>query len=468
MAWLLIQVAGEILPTFNAPAWVNQTVTLLLTLGFPITIIMAWAYEITPDGIRADSGTQSQQPINQSAAIQPINYIILGIVLLVAGFQIADRFLAPAQQSTSGQLASENTADMRDAAALALPETRVELVTPATNNPIDFTLSPDGRQIVFVASDDSGVSQLWLRSLATTTAQPLSGTEGAQQPFWSPDGRAIGFFTGSALKRLDPGGGAPQTLTTIGGLLRGATWGADNTLIFATNTAGSLMRISATGGEATAVTTLEPGQAGHRFPSFLPDGRQFLFYVGGSPDTAGIYLGHLDGTTPVRLTAADSPGVFHPDGWLLWVRAGTLTAQRLDLAQAALTGEPLNLADGVAVNGFNLSALSVATTGLIAYRTGAGQQRQLTWFDRAGTVLGTLGEPDGTMSFPRLSPDGRRVAVFRNVQGNADVWLLDGARSSRFTFDGAEDIFPLWSSDGSRIVFRSSRTGGGGGNHPQK
>ncbi len=459
VAWLLIQVSATVTPALQLPDWTPALVTVLLILGFIPSLIAAWAYELTPDGIKPDSANQSSAQI-VAPQNQKLIYAMFALLLIAVGFQIADRFLAPAQQSTSGQSASENTVDMRDAAALALPETRVDIVTPATNNPTDFALSPDGRQIVFVASDDSGVSQLWLRSLATTTAQLLSGTEGAQQPFWSPDGRAIGFFAGNALKRLDPGGGAPQTLTTIA-TPRGATWGADNTLLFSPSTTSPLLRMSATGGEATALTTLEPGHTGHRFPSFLPDGRQFLFYVQGSQDTADIYLGHLDGTAPVRLTAADFAGVFHPDGWLLWTRAATLTAQRLDLAQAALTGEPLNLADGVAVNGFNLSALSVSITGLIAYRTGAGQQRQLTWFDRAGTVLGTLGEPDATMSSLRLSPDGRRVAVFRTLQGNVDVWLLDGARSSRFTFDAAGDAFPLWSPDGSRIVFRSTRTGGG-------
>ncbi len=342
------------------------------------------------------------------------------------------------------------------------PETRVEIVTPATDQPTSFALSPDGRQIVFVASGD-GASRLWLRSLATTTAQPLAGTEGATAPFWAPDSRSVGFFAGGALKRLDLGGGAPQTLApaTNGS---GGTWNADGVIVFAPSVTAPLMRVSATGGAAAAVTTLGPQQQGHVAPHFLPGGRRFLFHMwGGAPDTTGIYLGALDGSAPTRLTAADSAGVFLPSGWLLWVRAGTLVAQRLDVAQAALTGEPVTLADGVAFDGnFNFrSAVSVAATGLVAYRTGAGNQRQLTWVDRSGTARGAVGDPDATLFHPRVSPDGRRVVVTRTVQGNRDLWLLDGARTSRVTFDAAFDDFPLWSPDGARIVFRSYRTGVG-------
>ncbi len=126
------------------------------------------------------------------------------------------------------------------------------------------------------------------------------------------------------------------------------------------------MRVSATGGAAVAVTTLGPQQAGHVAPYFLPDGRQFLFYVRGTPDTAGIYLGALDGSAPTRLTPADSGGVYlrrQLAGWLLWVRAGTLVAQRLDVAQGVLTGEPVTLADGVAVDLAIGSAVSVSATG---------------------------------------------------------------------------------------------------------
>ena len=233
---------------------------------------------------------------------------------------------------------------LRETPPSAPPETRTEIVTPATDQPTSFALSPDGRQIVFVASGD-GASRLWLRALATTTAQPLPGTEGAVRPFWAPDGRSIGFFAGGTLKRLDFGGGAARVLApAINGL--GGTWNADGVIVFAPSGTTPLMRMSAGGGAAVAVTTLGAQQTGHFAPSFLPDNRRFLFSVRGVADTAGIYLGTLDGSAPTRLTPEGSAKAYLPTGWLLWVRAGTLVAQRLDLIKPALTGEPMTVADG--------------------------------------------------------------------------------------------------------------------------
>ena len=192
-------------------------------------------------------------------------------------------------------------------------ETRLDIVTPATGDPTSlegprssFALSPDGRQIVFVASGE-GASRLWLRSLATTTAQPLANTEGATFPFWSADSRSIAFFAGGALKRLDLGGGAPQILApAINGF--GGTWNADGEIVFASSLTTPLMRVSAIGGAAKGVTTLGPKQQGHVGPHFLPDGRRLLFYATGSPDTTGNYLVALEGGAPTRLTPANRYG----------------------------------------------------------------------------------------------------------------------------------------------------------------
>jgi Tol biopolymer transport system component len=332
-------------------------------------------------------------------------------------------------------------------AAPVLPEMRTEIVTPVTDEPAMFDLSPDGRQIVFVASGD-GASRLWLRLLATTTAQPLAGTEGARDPFWSPDARSIGFFANGVLRRLDLDGGATRTLAPAR-YGRGGTWTRDGAIFFWTNPANQLMRVSANGGSLTAVKTVSP----HSTTYFLPDGKRFVFSGRHGTADAGIHLGAFDGSAPTRLVSGTSSEVYVlPSGWLVWLRANHLVAQRLDVAKAALTGDLVTLADGVA-------GVSVSTTGLIAYRTEANIRRQLTWMDRSGKNLGTLGESDGSIITPRISPDGRRVAVSRERQGNLDIWLLEGERASRFTVDPAVDRYGVWSPDGARIAFSSGRTG---------
>ena len=348
----------------------------------------------------------------------------------------------------------------------AAPEplvTRLDVVTPPTTEPFSFALSPDGRQLVFVANGEEG-PQLWLRPLDQATAQPLAGTEGAAYPFWAPDNRALGFFANSRLKRVDLSGGPPQLLASAPGG-RGGTWNADGVIVFAPNTTSGLMRVPATGGTPTAVTKLVTGQASHRWPQFLADGRRVLFFVGlGQVQTRGVYVVSLDGGEPVRVLSAEA-AAFAASGHLLHVSQGVLVAQPFDPDAASAPGDPQPVAQPVGVDAtLSLGAFSVSTD-VLAHRAGeASSRRQLSWFDRTGKIVGAVFPADDRgLAGPSLAPDGQRVAIYGVQQGNVDVWLTDVGRgvATRFTFDDAIDATPIWSPDGSRVVFRSSRNGAG-------
>jgi Tol biopolymer transport system component len=225
-------------------------------------------------------------------------------------------------------------------------------------------------------------------------------------------------------------------------------------IVFAMNTFGPLARIPASGGEPSVVTKLEGQQTAHLYPLFLPDGSHFLFFSRATPGEQGIYMASLDSSAPKMLVPADEgPVGYLPSGWLFYMRQQLLRAQRLDVQKLELSGDVVAVASSVA------DSLSVSSTGLIGYRAASARRTQLVWTDRTGKTLGMFGpQSDTVLSAPTLSPDERRVAMWRNSnEDNPDVVLVDATRVTRFTFESTVERYPIWSPDGRTIVFDSTR-----------
>src|SRR5262245_54340107 len=271
-------------------------------------------------------------------------------------------------------------------------QVRLDIITPPTSDQISLAISPDGRTVAFVATQQ-GKSILMLRALDSSAVRQIPGTDGAIFPFWSPDGRSIGFFADGRLKRVDVAGGAPQVLA-VALTPRGGSWNADGTIVFAP-WAGPLYRISSGGENRSQITQNESSLTSHRFPQFLPDGQHFLFFGTGDPSVAGIYVGSLDGSTPKRLVSSDTTGVYDTSGFLLFVRQGTLFAQTFDPRGLVVSGYPTPIADSIATDQIFFGAAFASANGAIVYRAGSGAAlRRLVWFDRSGKEIGALGAPD--------------------------------------------------------------------------
>jgi len=327
----------------------------------------------------------------------------------------------------------------------------------------NIALSPDGRWLAFTAAT-GGKLQLWVRSLDATEARALPGTEGARLPFWSPDNRWIAFFSANKLKKIEVSGGPTQSLCDAATPTSG-TWNRDGVIIFSRLGGGGLNRVSATGGEVTVLTTPDRARQEivHSHPYFLPDGQHFLYAIqSGQKETRGIYLGSLDGKPRQRLLSDYSSAVYAPPGFLLFRREESLLAQPFDADKRRLSGEPFPVAERVGNDAAYTTRLnvSVSDNGVLALDSHVNRQgKQLLWLDRGGKQTGSLGE---WMAFSRpwLAPDEKRfVAERADANGLLDLWLVDvpGNNATRFTFDPGNEIFPVWSSDGKRIVWLSTR-----------
>jgi len=339
-----------------------------------------------------------------------------------------------------------------------------EDVTLDDFNPV--AVSPDGGSIVFAGRSATGAAQLWTRTLDAPEIHALPGTQGAGQPFWSPDGGSIAFFAEGELRKLSLANATVQRICTLppGSSGPAGTWSNEDNIVFSTGTVDGLYSVSAGGGEARALTTPDE-QTQHWWPQFLPDGRRFIFEIYAfEEERKGVYVSSLDVPDEWRRLLPVPMRGRYGSGHLLFVKNGsTLLAQPFDVARAELTGDPVAVASSVASGRVpRWGWFSVSATGVLTYLEG-GTSIQLVWLDRAGKRLGTLGDPRRHYGPIALSPDNSRVAVqIMAGDGLHNIWVVDVARgvASRVTTGSPGSFGPVWSPDGRELIFGGGRDGG--------
>lgn len=413
-----------------------------------------------------ERGVELDEPAAAPASVPPApkrtwlpwTLAALALVAAIASFALSRRSAAPVTTTPLTELSLVLPPD----ASLAL----------RGQNPAPPAISPDGRRVVFGISSQGGAT-LFVRSLDQLDAVELPGTEGAAYPFWSPDSRQIGFFAAGKLKRVDATGG-PTTTIADAALGKGGDWATDGTIYYAPNYASGIFRVSANGGPATAITVADSahGEVSHRFPRLLPDEKHFLYLSrtvsarSGSQGDVGIKLkvASIDGKDIREIMPAESNAVYS-NGRLLFTRNAFLVAQTFDASTFQLSGEPVPLAERVrSIPGASWSLYDVSDNGTLIYQSGrAVEGNQMTWVDQKGQKIAPLGESAQHDDPIRISPDGTQLvtAVFDPRVGTPDLWIYDVKRGvrTRFTTDPAADNSPVWSPDGSRVVFSSSRRG---------
>jgi serine/threonine protein kinase len=357
----------------------------------------------------------------------------------------------------------------------ALPARRVFPLLTSPGEVQSVAVSPDGRKIAFTTGEFSSEGGIWIRSIDSLESTRLSGTEGAADPFWSPDGRYLGFFAGGKLRRITVEGGAQQTLADAERY--GGSWSAQGTILYAPIFGQPLRRVSASGGASEPVTTLDAarGEVLHCWPVFLPDGQHFLFFARAiDPAKSAIWLGHLGSPERTLVASADGGPVWVDPSYVLFSREGVLLGQRFPPSSRTLSGEPVPLARKVGVDPSNNDLQASASAQLLVYVAGGPKNRQLTWLDRAGRPAGTIGSPAEYWTFT-LSPDEKQIAasIADPDRRTGNLWLIDTTRGTRtrLTSRPTDEFNPRWSRDGFLYytsdpdgfydLFRTPAAGGG-------
>jgi len=333
-------------------------------------------------------------------------------------------------------------------------------VPPPTGLPVVGSpkLSPDGRYLAFNATDEQGTAQIWVRPLDAVQAQPLPGTEGTTRPFWSPDSTQLAFFSEGKLKKISIGGGPPQTICDAPTGADGS-WSEEGVILYDGQGADPITRVSATGGIPAPFISPDAEAAQVGWPQFLPGGQRFLYVAFGANEPE-VRIASLDGGGSKTVLTGLSRVEYTPPGYLLYVRESTLVAQGFDADSGDVTGEPVPLAEDLGIDAVGLAHFSASRNGVLAFRGGEAGGARLMWVDKGGEVDRSEDEPADIRSTD-LSRDGRWLAMEMATGSGLDIWVRDLVRgvTSRFTFNEARDMNPLWSPDGQRIAFEMEREG---------
>jgi len=331
-------------------------------------------------------------------------------------------------------------------------------------HPGPVAMSPDGERIVFTGRQAGGSSLLFVRELDATEARAIPGTDDAGYPFWSPDGRSIGFFANGKLRRVDLTGGPPLTLcdASVG---KGGTWSLGGNIVFAPSFNTPIHKVPDIGGVSEPITevVLERGDNSHRFPWLLPDDEHFIYFARGGGEASTIRVGAMAGGFDKEIMRATSNAIY-ASGHLLFLRESTLMARPFDLASLEFSGDPVPVGTPVRyIPGAMWGIFTASQEGLLLFQSGASAPgARIVWRDFKGEEMDAL-EDVAQQDQLSVSPDGTQLVVdlFDNVGGTADLWIYDVARRirTRFTFDPTNDQSGIFSPDGSRIVFASNRGG---------
>jgi len=373
--------------------------------------------------------------------LEPVAWAIAAVGVLAATFF-----------AMRGGLAGDAAGRRQLAFTIPIPASLTPLYQPR--------ISPDGKMLAFVAQDSLNRSMIWLRPLNALAANPIPGTEGTRPPWWSPDSRFLAFIAEGKLKKIAVSGGPAQVICDAPTGSDG-TWSKDGVILFDGQGPDPIYRVNAAGGlKSVAIAGDSLNQVG--WPAFLPDGKHFLYSRVGSTGDSKTMVGTLGTSKAKELPMEGSRVEYSPDGYVLLARDRTLMAQRFDAGALALRGEPFPIAENLPVGSNGIANFTVSNDGILVYRSATSLSNRLVWLSRTGQELSEVASA-ADFRAPALSPDGSRIAIRRADPDsrNLDVWVIDTARgtTTRFTFDPGDDGNPLWSPDGSKIVWTAYRNG---------